>query len=46
MQIFYHQEQRLLLTTVQVHLPQCGKGTLFDGLWGQLGQGLCSGGTS
>ena len=44
-QIFHHQEQRLLLTAAQVHLPQRGKGALFDDVRGQLGQGLHRGGT-
>ena len=39
-QIFHHQEQRLLLTAAQVHLPQRGKGALFDDFRSQLGQGL------
>ena len=30
----------MLLTAAQVHLPQCGKGALFDDFRRQLGQGL------
>ena len=45
-QIFHHQEQRLLLTAAQVHLAQRGKGALFDDVRRQLGQGLRRGGTS
>ena len=38
MQIFHHQEQGVLLTAAQVHLPQRGKGALFDDFRRELGQ--------
>jgi hypothetical protein len=39
-QIFHHQEQWLLLTGTQMHVPQRRKGALFDGFRRQLVQGL------